>query len=124
MATTEYVPSVEQYLRAFRSIAPKLTKKQREMLRFQLSARRPVTSTELATLVGYKDWRGVNSQYGRVGAMLRAEGRIFAGMSGQASAAFASFDKIPRKDKRYSEWLWTLHEPARTAMLELGWALP
>lgn len=120
MPKCDYVPTKTAYVKAFRAILPTLTHKQIAMLEFHVKAGRPVTATELAELVGYVDWRGVNSQYGRIGSLLREQGPAFAGMPGQASHAFSSFDKIPRKDRQYAEWIWILHEPAREALASIG----
>jgi hypothetical protein len=121
MPEFSYLPTVAAYVKAFRAIEPRLSAKQRRMLGYHLRQSRPVTATELAELVGYQDWRGVNSQYGRVGRYLREQSSVFNNLPGQASHAFAWFDKIPRKDRKYSEWIWSLHDPAREALESLGW---
>lgn len=121
MTEFPYLPTETEYRKAFRSIASKLTSNQRKMLELHLRQVRPVTATELADQVGYKNWRGVNAQYGRVGALLRKYSPVFANLPGQASHAFASFYQIPRKDKRYTEWVWALHGAARSALDSLGW---
>jgi len=121
MEEPEFLPTASEYRRAFRAIDARLTENQRAMLKYHLRRGSPVTATELAEHVGYKDWRGVNAQYGRIGALLRKESHILASMAGQASHAFASFDKIPRKGGGYSEWIWTLHDQAKEALNSLGW---
>lgn len=121
MAEPASLPTPSEYRRAFRAIFERLTVNQRHMLEYHLRRSRPVTATELAGQVGYKDWRGVNAQYGRIGALLRKQSQVLAGIPGQASHAFAWFDKIPRKGGGYSEWVWTLHDPAREALNSLGW---
>lgn len=115
------LPTAAEYRRAFSAISGNLTENQRRMLEYHLRRSSPVTASELAEHVGYKDWRGVNAQYGRLGALLREKSGVLAAMAGQASHAFASFDKIPRRGGGYAEWIWTLHEPAREALNSLGW---
>ena len=121
MTDLTHLPTTAEYRRAFNEIRPRLSENQMKMLGYHLRRRSPVTATELADLVGYKDWRGVNAQYGRVGMLLRKQSKAFDGVGRQASEAFASFDKIPRKGGGYSEWTWMLHEPARDALNMLGW---
>ena len=116
-----HLPTAAEYRRAFGAIRARLTKNQLRMLEYHLRRRNPVTATELADHVGYKDWRGVNAQYGRVGMLLRQNSAALTGVGGQASHAFASFDKIPRKGGGYTEWIWVLHDPAREALNVLGW---
>src|SRR5436305_5038256 len=104
MTELPYLPTETEYRKAFRAIEATLTSNQKTMLELHLRQARPVTATELADQVGYKNWRGVNAQYGRVGALLRKYSSIFASLPGQSSQAFAAFHQIPRKDKRYTEW--------------------
>src|SRR5689334_23310678 len=116
MIDEELLPTATEYEAAFAKIRGRLTPKQRLMLRYHLDAGRPVTATELAEKAGYASYRAVNAQYGRVGVYLRSELPKLRRIEGQQSAAFASFHKVPRADKQYSEWEWTLHGPVRRAL--------
>lgn len=115
------LPSAGEYAAMFEQLRPRLTANQVAMLRFHLARERPVTATELAAHVGYADWRGVNVQYGRVGAMLRELDPRLRDLEGQESYAFARFDQIPRKDESYAEWTWTFHRPVEDALRTLAW---
>jgi hypothetical protein len=111
--------STQEYRRAFVRILPMLTPNQLDMLRYHLGKQRPVTATELAAHVGYADWRGVNAQYGRIGADLRKQSARIAKMEGQKSHAFAEFAQVPRKNRSYPEWEWTLYPAVRRALNSL-----
>ena len=114
---TEFdLPSVDDYVQAFKRIAGKLTSNQKRMLEYHAAKDTPVTARELATLVGYKNVGGVNAQYGTVGSRLREASPSIARLEGQKSFAFASFDQPPGE-----EWRWHLHEPVREALKRLGW---
>ncbi len=115
------LPSAAEYATMFEQLRPRLTENQVAMLSFHLAKERPVTATELAEHVGYADWRGVNAQYGRVGAMLRGLDPRLRELEGQESYAFARFDQIPRKDESYPEWIWTFHRPVEDALRTLPW---
>jgi hypothetical protein len=106
--------STAEYKRAFARVRSRLTGNQRRMLEYHLRKARPVTSTELADHVSFQNWRGVSIQYGRIGAMLRKASPKLAKAPGQKSYAFARFDQPPRKDGRYSEYVWILHRNAET----------
>lgn len=118
---TPILPAAQEYAALFEAMRPRLTDNQLAMLRYHLKQGRPVTATELANHVGYVDWRGVNAQYGRIGAMLRELDPRLRALDGQESHAFASFSQIPRKDESYPEWIWTLHRPVEDALHLLPW---
>jgi hypothetical protein len=117
------LPTSDEYRRLFEEIeaAGAFTDGQKRMLKYHVEVERPVTATELAEHVGFEDWRGVNLQYGRVGKLLRERSAVLAALDGQESHAFARFDQIPRKDKTYPEWVWTLHPPVVDALRRLPW---
>ncbi len=110
------IPSVTAYSDALDAVLPRLTKNQRGMLLYHLKAERPVSTTELANAVQFKGHRGVNLQYGNVGAKLIAHDARFGTLGTLASKAFSSFHKIPRLGGGYSEWEWTLLPPFQEAL--------
>jgi hypothetical protein len=115
------LPSAAEYEELFQQLRPRLTDKQISMLSFHLAKDRPVTATELADHVGYADWQGANVQYGRIGSLLRELDNRLRQLEGQESYAFARFDRIPRRDGSYAEWVWILHEPVEEALRSISW---
>jgi hypothetical protein len=116
------LPSAAEYAELFEQLRPRLTENQISMLRFHLAKERPVTATELADHVGYADWQGVNVQYGRIGSFLRELDDRLRLLEGQESYAFARFDRIPRRDSSYAEWVWIFHPPVEEALRSIPWA--
>lgn len=108
--------TAQDYIVAFRAIAPRLTENQRRMLAYHASSIGSVSARELAELVGYKTPGGANMQYGKIGTYLRDASPTIAGLPGQQSHAFAWFENPPGK-----EWQWHMHERAIDALRELGW---
>jgi len=76
----------------------------------------------LAKFVGYKNYRDIDLQYGklgkRLGDALGAPYRPPAGV--QASYAIATF--IP-PDEDHPDWEWKMHGPLAEALRELKWHL-
>ena len=59
------VPSVSDYVAAFRAIEPRITAKQRQMLVAHHAApARVISARRLAQDVGFEDYQAVNLQYG------------------------------------------------------------
>ncbi|WP_414551808.1 hypothetical protein [Anabaena sp. CCY 0017] len=68
---TASLPSAEEYTKAFKAIAPKLTTGHRAMLHFHYHAPDYTASTsELAQAANYKSGSAVNLQYARLGMMI------------------------------------------------------
>ena len=112
------VPSVTEYIIAFRQIQANLTSGQIAMLRLQYtSPGHTSTSTQLANAAGYKNFKGANLQYGRIGTMLR-EALNFWG-DGQASYVLSYFRVPDRANK--GEWSFIMHEEVAQALSELKW---
>jgi hypothetical protein len=67
----EYVPSVSEYVEAFKKIRPDMTDKQYEMLINHCRIHCHITTAqELAESVHFRSYRGINLQYGKLGRML------------------------------------------------------
>jgi hypothetical protein len=65
------VPSVAQYVVAFRKIESRVNESQLAMLKKHYAAPgRAITATSLGTSVGFEDYRGVNRWYGELGTIL------------------------------------------------------
>jgi hypothetical protein len=116
------VPSAGEYARAFRAIETQITPKQRELLEIHYSApARVISATRLADSVGFKEYRAVNLQYGKLGDLVAKElgydlgERVRAGML------------IEFVDPEYAgnvHWLWVLRAPVVQALEDLGWVRP
>ena len=115
------MPSVASYVRALKSLS--LSDRHRALLAFHFRAHRhTATASHLAKFVGYKNYRDIDLQYGklgkRLGDALGAPYRPPAGV--QASYAIATF--IP-PDEDHPDWEWKMHGPLAEALRELKWHL-
>jgi hypothetical protein len=113
----EFVPSVSEYVVAFKKIEDKMNGKQRELLRnHHDSPSRVTTATELGHSVGFADYHGTNSQYGRLGTLL-AEAM---GIEHWTLSMFVTF--IAPGEVTNKHWLLVMRENVALALEELGWA--
>lgn len=111
------LPSVAAYRRALSTVAP-LHRNHVALLTHHLrSHRHTVTATHLAKLVGYRSYRAVNLQYGRLGKRLGdALGAAYKPPAGaQASYSIATF---LRPDEDHPDWEWKMHGPLVEALRE------
>ena len=107
-------PTKDEYKGALARLYHRFSEQQQRMLDAHINA--PdfrMTSTQLAEAAGYPAWQTANSQYGRIGTLLREE-LNFDG-EGQQSAVFASFSKPDSDD---SEWIWELRPDFAAAIRE------
>lgn len=110
-------PSVEEYVRGFQSIERYLSENQREMLRTHYYAsQQTVTMTELAQSVGYKNYRGGNLHYGKIGKLLCAELDWAYGVGINILVWFTHPSNSPN-----GQWLLTLHKEVAEALEKLKW---
>jgi hypothetical protein len=112
-------PSRAEFQKAFELIRPKLNSAQLTMLEAHFRAPNHVlTATELASAAGYDNFGPANSQYGKVGTLLRkALGPAYERFPGQRSYIFLWF-RSPGKGRS-----WELHmkEEVVDALKALGW---
>src|SRR5687768_12834348 len=112
----EFVPSVKEYVAAFRMIEGKMTKNQRKMLINHYNSDCYITTaTDLSRTVGYSDFAAANGQYGRLGSMVsRALGLSSLGV-------ITIVLMVPPYEDVVSEWLWVLRKNVVDALEELRW---
>src|SRR4051812_37330778 len=112
------IPSVARYKEAFHAVDQLLNDGQRAMLRAQyLAPDRTMTATELATVAGYRSYRGTNLQYGKMGQLLREV--LDYNEVGAASYVLSLF--YPPQSMGNPEWLFVMHDKVARALKELGW---
>ena len=70
------------YVRALANVMATATEKQMKMLRVHVAApnNHRITASELAQQVGYRDWRGVNAQYGRLAGRICGQLDVYPDM--------------------------------------------
>jgi len=115
------LPSVAAYAQALDTL--NLSSKHRRLLACHFRAHKhTITATHLAKLVGYKNYRAINLQYGRLGKRLGdALGAAYRPPSkAQASYSIATF--IP-PDEDHPDWEWKMHAPLAEALRERRWHL-
>ena len=112
----EFVPSVADYVAAFKQIEPKITENQRKMLvNHYESPGHVTTSHNLAHSVGFKDYHAANLQYGMLGTMLSDT----FGFARRGVSILELF--VPPGAATNTEWLLVLRENVAQALEELGW---
>lgn len=108
-------PTVDAYIQAFSEIRERLSESQLRMLRAHYeSPNHQLTTRQLAAAAGFSSHTPVNSQYGRLGTILR-DATGWHGI-GQKSYVFAWFNTPPG-----GECIWTLHPPVVAALSQLDW---
>jgi hypothetical protein len=113
------VPSTTRYKQAFQAIRRALSDGQLAMLRAQyLAPDHTITATDLADAAGYKNFRGANLQYGKIGTMLR-EVLDYWDDSTQSSYVLSLFYAPGAVGN--SDWLFVMHDEVAQALKELGW---
>lgn len=113
------MPDVARYTDALTRLQGQLSDLQRALLVAHCCfPGRAASARELAAAVGAPHWQVVNSQYGRLGAMLRDALDFEA--HGQQSYAIASF--VQPGTQGNTEWLWVMHPDLALALKSLSWA--
>jgi hypothetical protein len=112
------VPDATRYAGALTRLSDQVSDLQRALLVAHYRAPgHAATARELADAAGVSGWQVVNSQYGRLGSMLREALDYRA--EGQQSYAVASF--VPPGVRSNAEWLWVMHPEVAAALASLGW---
>ena len=114
----KYVPSVSDYKKAFQQI--EITEKQKDLLIHHcLMPSHITTAQELADFVGYKSYRGVNLQYGKLGMMLvDAIDKDFGN-----SGVLMLFTCVRPNGATNENWLLVLRTNVVLALEELDWGV-
>lgn len=120
MSTVENppIPTTQRYQEALTRLSASLSPNQLALLQaHHQTPDHTATAAELAQAVGFKDYRGVNAEYGRLGKLLR-EALDFKG-EGQESFVIAAF--VAPGTQGNTEWLWVMHPELADALEQLGW---
>jgi hypothetical protein len=112
----EFVPSVNDYIKAFKKIEAKITPKQLDMLVTHYEQVCHVTTArDLALIIGYEDFQATNLWYGKLGSLVAdAMGIEFRGVSMLVLM-------VPPQRATNAEWLWVLRANIVTALEEMKW---
>jgi hypothetical protein len=116
------VPTVEQYKAAFAGLQMRnsISRKQQEMLKAHHDApAHSISATKLATTVGYKSYRAVNSQYGRLARKVISELGITLPRGYVAVGILVGFVNPGYAENPH--WLWVLRPNVAKALEQLGW---
>ena len=114
------VPSVSDYVAAFRTIEPRVTDNQRELLRLHHDAPARVTSaTRLATDVDFESYKAVNLQYGLLAQELLRALNVDLGNFVGLGILVEFVDPGFAANEHY---LWVLRPNVVRALEEIGWA--
>ena len=114
------VPSVSEYVRAFRAIESRITPKQLKMLLFQHRApARVVSATRLAQEADFEGHSGANLQYGLLASeLLRHLGIELP----ETVKSGILVDFVNPEFAGNQEWLWVMRPNVAEALEQLGWA--
>ena len=114
------VPSVANYVSAFRAIEARVTDKQRELLRVHHDApARVISATRLAEAVGFQNYNAVNLQYGLLAQEILRELNIDVG---GFVALGILVDFVDPGFAANDHFLWVLRPNVVQALEDLGWA--
>lgn len=114
--TPEYVPSVTEYVAAFRKVKNRITAKQKQMLIEHYNSYCHVTTaTDMALKVNFKSHGAANMQYGILGSLVSEA--LGLGKLGVISLVLM----IPPDHYASNEWLWVMRNNVSEALEQLGW---
>ena len=109
------VPSVKDYVSAFRKIENELKPNQFKMLEKHYNCNCHITTaTDLAFAMDYKNFNAANMQYGKLGSMV--SNALGLGHLGVITLVLM----LPPSDAN-SEWLWVMRDNVAEALEKLGW---
>ena len=116
IAPPVYVPSISDYVAAFKKIESRMTDNQHKMLvNHHASPGYVTTSRNLAHSVGFSDYNAANLHYGKLGKMLADA----MGIAWQGVEMLVLFG--PKGTGTNTEWLWVMRENVAQALEELSW---
>jgi hypothetical protein len=118
--TRKWVPLAADYMRALRSLEPRLTPRYIQMLQFHYArAARTTTAPEMAKAMGFKSYGAANLHYGK---LARLVGNLVGWTPGEEGDikldVFAEFEKVR------GQWQWIMRRELAQAIKGLGWEAP
>ena len=112
----ERVPSVADYISAFRLVEKKINPNQRKILQLHYySDCRTTTATDTAIAMGFKDHRAANMQYGKLGSLVSQA--LGLGSLGVITLVLM----IPPNHVANEEWLWVMRSNVAEALEKIKW---
>lgn len=113
------LPSVDDYVRAFRAVEEDITDNQRRMLVFHhAQPARAVSARTLAVHVGWKDYSAANLQYGLLADRVARELGIALGEHARVGVLV---EFVYPQQAANTEFLWIMRERVALALEELEW---
>ena len=113
------LPTVAEYVTAFRAIEPEITDKQHELLRLHHAApARTMSATRLAEQVGFEAFNAVNLQYGLLGDRVAHE--LAVDLSGHAAVGIL-VEFVDPGHAANEHWLWVMRANVAQALEDLEW---
>jgi len=114
------LPTVAEYVTAFRAIEPEITEKQHEMLRVHHAApARTMSATRLAEAVGFENFNGVNLQYGKLADKLARQ--LALDLADHVHVGIL-VEFVDPGHAANEHWLWVMRPNVAQALEDLGWA--
>ena len=114
------LPTVAEYVTAFRAIEPDITDNQRAMLRVHHAApARTMSATRLAEAVGFENYSGVNLQYGLLADKVARQLALDLADHVRVGILVEFVDPGHAANEH---WLWVMRPNVAQALEDLGWA--
>ena len=114
------VPSVSEYVVAFRAIAPRVSDSQKKLLVAHHDApARVISATRLAETVGFENYKAVNLQYGLLAQELSRALNIDLS---DFVAVGILVEFVHPGSAANEQFLWVLRPNVVRALEDLGWA--
>ncbi len=114
------LPTVAEYVTAFRAIEPEITQKQRDMLRLHHAApARTMSATRLAEAVGFETFTGVNLQYGLLADKVARQ--LAVDLADHANVGIL-VEFVDPGHAANEHWLWVMRPNVGQALEDLEWA--
>lgn len=109
------VPSVKDYVSAFRKIEAEMKPNQCKMLKEHYKSDCHITTaTDLAIALKYKNFNAANMQYGKLGSMV-------SNALGLGHLGVITLVLMVPPSAANSEWLWVMRDNVVEALEKLGW---
>jgi hypothetical protein len=113
------LPTVAEYVVAFRAIEPEITEKQREMLRaHHASPARVISASRLAEEVGFESYSAVNLQYGLLAEKVAHQ--LAVDLEDHVAVGIL-VDFVDARFAANEHWLWVTRPNVAQALEDLGW---
>jgi hypothetical protein len=114
------LPTVAEYVTAFRAVQAKITDKQHEMLRVHHAApARTISASRLAEAVGFENWTAANLQYGLLAGRLNDQ--LALNLAEHARVGVL-VDFVDPGYAANEHWLWVMRPNVAQALEDLKWA--